>query len=385
MLPGVVAIHSILPRVDLFFSSLRYRLVLLVSFVFVPISDHGHRKTNDGFVCVLQLSPPLLLLTMSHLSVPEAREDVKVLVGQQQREFTLNRRLLCETSAFFRDSIEAVSSPTDTSHEDDEEAMMWLPAESPEMFELFVLWLYRPRSFSALVDSIIPKLITRERDLASYASSTKLQGLRWNLARLHVFASVIDLPALQDVAMDAIQDLYLRCDLDVSPRFIAYLYQECDATHALRLRKWAVAMLGWSLSGADHDTALLERLFHVYPALAQDYKIHLAKMAQSKADVRIKNPQLRLPMNKLRSGERFFGFRLCSFHSHRASVGEGSCPHLHKYGPLSPTAPSPRSVTGMILEEEFGSVSGSDVEDVEGILSPVGEMRSHDVSFLDLS
>ncbi|KAK1832863.1 hypothetical protein QBC39DRAFT_347659 [Podospora conica] len=319
-------------------------------------------------------------------SVPEAREDVKVLVGQQQREFTLNRRLLCETSTFFRDSIEAVSTPTDDSHDDDEEAMMWLPAESPEMFELFVLWLYRPHSFSALVDSVIPRLLTRERDIASYANNSKLQGLRWNLARLHVFASVIDLPALQDVAMDAIQDLYLRCDLDVSPRFIAYLYQECDATHALRLRKWAVAMLGWSLNGADRDAALFERLFHVYPALAEDYRIHLKKMAQSKADVRIKNPQLRLPMNKLRSGERFFGFRLCSFHSHRASVGEGLCPHLLKYGPLSPAAAgSPRSVTGMILEEEFGSVSGSDVEDADGILSPVGEMRSHEVSFLDLS
>jgi len=308
---------------------------------------------------------------------------VTVLVGQQQKEFSLNRKLLCETSTFFRKHLEtptpASSSSPSNSSDSEDDSIMWLPAESPDMFELFVLWLYQRRTFLALVDQAIPTVHTA-RETALLASHPKLQALRWNLARLHVFAAVIDLPALQDLAMDALQDLYLRCDMDVSPRFVAFLYQECDAEHAVRLRKWAVAMLAWSLHGADRDPSPWDRLFVAYPALADDYRIHLSKMVQSKADVRIKNPQLRLPMNKLRSGERFFGFRLCSFHSHRASVGEAMCPHLVDLSlPLKALSPRAKMAAATANEE----VSDSE----QTILSPVGEqdLNVMEISFLDLS
>ncbi|KAK3341070.1 hypothetical protein B0T25DRAFT_442223 [Lasiosphaeria hispida] len=304
-------------------------------------------------------------------------EEVKVLVGQEQREFTLNKKLLCETSSFFRDHVES-STPTENGQDDEEDSIMWLPAESAEMFELFVLWLYRRRAFLALVDYAVPRVT---RDASVFATLPKLQTLRWKLVRLHLFAAVIDLPALQDVAMDALQDLYLRCDFDVSPHFVAFLYGDCNTEHAFRLRKWAVAMLAWTLHGVERNPAVatqFERLFTAYPSLADDYKIHLEKMALSKADVRIKNPQLRLPMNKLRSGERFFGFRQCSFHSHRATVGEKVCPHLveHSLSPL--VLRSPRA--GKDKDKDAGS-DGSDSE--QTILSPVGEMT--ETSFLDLS
>ncbi|KAK5658767.1 hypothetical protein OQA88_1578 [Cercophora sp. LCS_1] len=304
-------------------------------------------------------------------------EEVTVLVGQQQREFSLNRKLLCETSSFFRNHLDTPSSsPTTPDVSDDDDTIMWLPSETPEMFELFVLWLYQRRTFLSLVDQAIPRGLS-SRDPSTYANHPRLQALRWNLARLHIFASVISLPELQDLAMDALQDLYLRCDLDVSPRFIAYLYQECSPEQSLRLRKWAVAMLAWSLAGADRDASLYERLFIAYPALADDYRVHLDKMAQSKADVRIKNPQLRLPMNKLRSGERFFGFRLCSFHSHRAAVGEGVCPHLVDYALPLAVLRAPRGNKGEGLREEDG--------EEQAILEPVGERDVMEISFLDLS
>ncbi len=304
-----------------------------------------------------------------------------MLVGQTQREFNLNRKLLCEASAFFRHNVEAVSSPEDGG--DDDDSIMWLPRESPEMFELFVLWLYRQRSFLALIDEAIPRVA---RDAAVFASLPKLQTLRWNLVRLHLFAARIDLPELQDAAIDALQDVYLRGDLDVSPRFLAFLYGECDAEHAFRLRKWAVAMTAWALHGCnvDRDPALtsqFDRLFATYKDLAEDYRIHLEKMAQSKADVRIKNPQLRLPMNKLRSGERFFGFRQCSFHSHRATVGESLCPHLAVHTP-APLIVRPLKGAGSAPTSATGS--GSDTSDSEQtILSPVCDMT--ETSFLDLS
>ena len=198
------------------------------------------------------------------------------------------------------------------------------------MFELFVLWLYQRRAFPTLIDETTNAL-TRDSPPTAKVEASQT-ALHWNLVRLHLFAAAVDLPALQDVAMDALQDLYLRCDWDVSARFVRYLYER-DPEHAFRLRKWAVAMVAWTLAANGHDEEdpvpqSFQRLFDAYPDLCDDYAAHLDKMAGSRANVAIKNPQLRLPANRLRSEERHFGFRQCSFHSHRSAVGEGRCPLL---------------------------------------------------------
>jgi hypothetical protein len=129
--------------------------------------------------------------------------------------------------------------------------------------------------------------------------------------------------------MDALQDLYLRCDWEVSPSFVRFLYAECYAEHAFRMRKWAVAMTAWTVAmQGGEPTDDWQRLLDNHPVLHHDYHTHLRKMAGSRgANICIKNPQLRLPANRLRSEERFFGFRQCSFHSHRSAVGERPCPH----------------------------------------------------------
>jgi hypothetical protein len=80
----------------------------------------------------------------------------------------------------------------------------------------------------------------------------------------------------------------------------------------------------------------------------------------------IKNPQLRLPMNKLRNEERFFGFRQCSFHSHRSTIGEGVCPLTQVH---SPSKPSPWMRTKEDLESD-------DSDTDPGILSPVSRQRT---------
>ncbi|KAK0618081.1 hypothetical protein B0T17DRAFT_536847 [Bombardia bombarda] len=330
---------------------------------------------------------------------------VRVVVGKEEREFELHKKLLCTTSAFFRENLESVpsshssssaSSPSSaySSHsagerggaveeeedeEDDEITVMWLPDESPQVFELFVLWLYQRRAFQSFIDEAIRSVSPN----AAYYRLPHLQNesgrraLRWNLVLLHLFAELIDLPALQDIAMDALQDMYLRCDWDISPGFIGFLYRDCDMERAVRLRKWAVAMLGWTLHGGERgilNASQFERLFSTHPKLLEDYCIHLEKMRESKADIRIKNPQLRLPVNKLRNEERYFGFRQCSFHSHRAAVGQGTCPHTQAQ---SPSAASPRRKRA---KDEM-EIDGSDAE--HPIISPVRDMN--DTSFLDLS
>jgi hypothetical protein len=88
-------------------------------------------------------------------------------------------------------------------------------------------------------------------------------------------------------------------------------------------------MIVWTLHGKSGSTspARFQKLFDTYKELWENYVMHLQKMAENKANVIIKNPQLRLPENKFCSEERYFGFRQCSFHSHRAQIGEGTCPH----------------------------------------------------------
>jgi hypothetical protein len=229
------------------------------------------------------------------------------------------------------------------------------------------------------------------------------QSLHWDLVRLHLFAATAKLTLLQDAAMDALQDLYLRCDWEVSPEFVDFLYSAPGATDldggaAVRLRRWVVAMMAWSesefsLDEEDEDldagdggvfgsasgdmvarmkAGRYRKQFEKFPALRMDYAGHLERMHETRADVRIKNPQLRLPGNKLRSEERFFGFRACSFHSHRSSVREGECP-LTVTATHSHSSPS-RSPWRKSAEED--SDDATDEIDCTEILSPVSTFLS---------
>jgi hypothetical protein len=192
--------------------------------------------------------------------------------------------------------------------------------------------------------------------------------------------------------MDALQDLYLRCDWEVSLSFVHFLYSDCYAEHAFRLRKWAVAMVAWTLAMQRSESVGSEwqHLMDNTPVLAHDYAMHLAKMAGSRgANLCIKNPQLRLPANKLRSEERFFGFRQCSFHSHRSAVGEGPCPHTRAgmAGAVDVRStiaiPSLPSSVARTMPKRAKDEIESDESD-HSILSPV-DMHIRDGFYLDCS
>ncbi|CAK7229310.1 hypothetical protein SBRCBS47491_007202 [Sporothrix bragantina] len=285
---------------------------------------------------------------------------LRVLVGPDHREFVVHRGLLCASSAFFRDSLDAVphalatsanSSPSSsTSSSSSSSSIFWLVDESADVFELFVVWLYRRHAFRAVVEDAVTILAGEaEPDevlqllpeapvpkKSSNSASRNLSDLHWHLVRLHLFAALVDIPELQDAVMDALQDLYLRFDWPATPALLQFLYLEADPVAACRLRKWAVALLAWTMatSASTSDTPennrpsqkSLQRLATL-PGLHADYSAHRRKMQASRASVRIKNPQLRIPSNQLCREDRHFGFRQCSFHSHRRTAGEGRCPH----------------------------------------------------------
>ncbi|KAF3762338.1 hypothetical protein M406DRAFT_280414, partial [Cryphonectria parasitica EP155] len=260
---------------------------------------------------------------------------VRLLVGPNRTEFIIHKKLLCGSSSFFRYSLESVSTPSSPASAKDgdggavvkPEKVLWLSEESPEMVDLFLLWLYQRSSFRNMLENMVAAVTAPAKGSSQVRLLSSRRALHWNLVKLHLFAAVIRLPVLQDIAMDAIQDLYLRCDWDVSVNFVRFLYEECTCEQAFRIRKWTVAMLAWTLSNGSADPLAFNDLFAEFPDLCDDYTQHMQKMIDSRADVRVKNPQLRLPRNRLKNEERHFGYRQCSFHSHRSSVGEGRCPY----------------------------------------------------------
>ena len=198
------------------------------------------------------------------------------------------------------------------------------------MFALFVEWIHSPLSFRTYLSNAV--------HLAHEKSDDASEDIRWAIIHLHLFAAELSLLPLQDIAMDAIQDLYLDYDWDVSPKLVTYLYTECEALPSMRLRRWAVAMVAFSLAmgcelrGSTLDLTStnpdqFQTLFRTLSEFSNDYAQHIESMKESGHDVQVKNPQLRITANQLHNGQRILGFRECSFHSHRSAVGEGTCPN----------------------------------------------------------
>lgn len=245
-----------------------------------------------------------------------------ILVGPRQHRFKVNKQLLCATAPFFAERLDDPSQSRSIS--------LWLPRESVSMFALFVHWVHLGLEFRHHLDDAVTS--------AYETSDQATRDIHWSMIRLHLFASRLGMYRLQDLAMDAIQDLYLRCDWDVPPSLVTFLYTDCEEFAAIRLRRWAVAMVAFSFTGgprltfnpqgsATSETGRFSDLLEELPEFAADYDIHMEKMRLSGLDIRFKNPQLRIPANRLRNEERAFGFRQCSFHSHRSSAGERRCPH----------------------------------------------------------
>ncbi|TGJ84133.1 hypothetical protein E0Z10_g4639 [Xylaria hypoxylon] len=269
---------------------------------------------------------------------------VKVVVGPKHDEFLIPRRLLVSCD-YFSTRLDFSRGMT--------YQVIRLDGQCPDMFRLFEYWLSERKGFNKFIDNT-------ELDRSC-------EELHWDLVNLQLFAANIGEAALQDMAMDALQDIYLRCNWEINPELVAYVYTECDpeASYCLRsLRKWIVAMIAWGMGDAEAGGAELETVFGDCAGLREEYDSHLNKVAASKLDVDFKNPQLRLPSNHLRNEERQFGYRQCSFHTHRSTIGQGRCPHAHSF---SPRTHSP--LTDLYIESDsdrsesiFGSRMPSPIE-----------------------
>ncbi|KAI1133537.1 hypothetical protein F5Y10DRAFT_259858 [Nemania abortiva] len=249
-------------------------------------------------------------ITPSPLGGPDI---VKVVVGPNRNEFLIPRRLLASCE-YFRARLDLARGQTGV--------VIRLEGQCPDMFRLFEHWLSERRGLSKFIDDA--------------ESNESCEELHWDLVNLQLFAANIGEAALQDVAMDALQDLYLRCNWEIDPELVKWVYTECDpeASYCLRnLRRWIVAMIAWGMGDKEAGSAL-ETVFGECAGLRGEYDNHLKKVGASHLSIDFKNPQLRLPSNNLRSEERQFGYRQCSFHTHRSAIGQGRCPHARSLSPM---------------------------------------------------
>ncbi|KAJ2898819.1 hypothetical protein MKZ38_003639 [Zalerion maritima] len=352
-------------------------------------------------------------------------EIIHVAVGSEQREFSIHRKLLESSGDYFTDIIVAALPPQKASdffstttgfvpgsrshlsrqREWTTDAFtIWLPAESPTMFELFVLWLYqRSTGLSRLVDEAtsfggIGSWPGRGGNGKVIAQTCRALNLHWNLARLHVFAAKADIEELQDVALDCLQDVFFRCDWDITPNFVRVVYERCDPDHAFRLRKWTVAMMAWTLATKDVDLeslcpgmtqpppaqqsfiSTIARRFGILigdtPDLLRDFSDHVSKLSKIRGDASSKNPSIRLPSNALKSDGRQYGFRMCSFHSHRRDVGQGTCPHRLGIASMNPAASTTRGFSGPWSDGKGGARFGSSAGSSRSRRTNAGEFGS---------
>ncbi|KAI0969984.1 hypothetical protein F4678DRAFT_144215 [Xylaria arbuscula] len=272
-------------------------------------SDRVGKMAGKGLV---EKGGPVTLSSMNDL------DTVKVMVGPKREEFLISRRLLASCD-YFRTRLDRLSSRAALT--------VRLDGQCPDMFRLFEYWLSERKNLNKFIDNA--------------ESDESCEELHWDLVNLQLFAASIGEAALQDAAMDALQDLYLRCNWEIDTELVKFIYTECDpeTSYCIRsLRRWIVAMIAWGM-GDEEAGLVLETIFSECAGLREEYDTHLNKVAASKLDVGFKNPQLRLPSNQLRNEERQFGYRQCSFHSHRSTVGQGRCPHAQP----SPWAHSPRT------------------------------------------
>ncbi|KAI8629375.1 hypothetical protein F5Y19DRAFT_79666 [Xylariaceae sp. FL1651] len=244
-------------------------------------------------------------------------DTVEFVVGPERNEFRIPTRLLASCE-YFRAELD--TARLDLTH-GQTYLVIRLEGQCPDMFRLFKYWLFERKGLDKFIDDA--------------ESDQSCEELHWDLVNLHLFAANIGEAALQDVAMDAIQDIYLRKNWVIKPELVKYVYTECDPYESYRLRKWIVAMIAWDIGGIEADGAVgtIRNLFGECAGLWEEYNSHLVKVAASRLQVDLKNPQLRLPSNNLRNEERQFGYRQCSFHTHRSSVGQGECPYAYSLSP----------------------------------------------------
>jgi hypothetical protein len=175
-------------------------------------------------------------------------ELVHIYVGPEKKKFSVHKKLLCSTSAFFDKAFNSGFQETMTSD-------ISLPEDSSYTFQGFIKWLYHGRL----------------GDLAPDNS-------KWNLTELvdlYLFGVNKCSNALKNTVMDEIQD-YLdedRGGFGLNLIQIERVYENTVSAEDAPIRKFCCAIIRWfQYLEIDHwDEDELVDFFHNFPDALRDF------------------------------------------------------------------------------------------------------------------
>ncbi|KAF7899311.1 uncharacterized protein EAF01_008524 [Botrytis porri] len=170
---------------------------------------------------------------MAHLTASLlSNELVQIIVGPELKEFFVHKTLIRSTCDFFDKAFNG-------RFKEGIENKMHLPKDDPEIFEIFVNWMYSGHLRGGLREPML-------------------------IINIWIFAQKCQAITLKNCAMKALQDALGDERIGrfpLSNSEVAHIYE--NTTWGDELRVFAIAMLAWEIPFGDpEDAANLERIFN---------------------------------------------------------------------------------------------------------------------------
>ncbi|ESZ89625.1 hypothetical protein SBOR_9992 [Sclerotinia borealis F-4128] len=132
-------------------------------------------------------------------------ELVTVQVGEEKRKFVLHKQLICDSVQDFRGAFSAGG------FKESVESSIDMPEDEPEVFEHFVHWLYRGTILKATKDEDFERLLD-----------------------LYIFAEKLCINEFANKTIDAIQDMDLRPNPDITLERVRKMWRNTSTYSPLR-------------------------------------------------------------------------------------------------------------------------------------------------------
>ncbi|TGO64320.1 hypothetical protein BOTNAR_0089g00090 [Botryotinia narcissicola] len=209
---------------------------------------------------------------MAHLTaILLGNELVQIIVGPELKEFFVHKALIRSTCDFFDKAFNG-------RFKEGIENKMHLPEDNPEIFEIFVNWMY---------------------------SGHLKRGLRepMPIIEIWIFAQKCQAITLKNSAMNALQDALGDERIGrfpLSNSEVTHIYEH--TTWRDKLRVFAIAMLAWEIPFGDpEDVANLESIFNDMNGLLEE----VLEFTRDFGEMPVADPRVR--------GGRY---DKCAFHEH---------------------------------------------------------------------
>ncbi|TGO82934.1 hypothetical protein BPOR_0730g00010 [Botrytis porri] len=200
---------------------------------------------------------------MAHLTASLlSNELVQIIVGPELKEFFVHKTLIRSTCDFFDKAFNG-------RFKEGIENKMHLPKDDPEIFEIFVNWMYSGHLRGGLRETML-------------------------IINIWIFAQKCQAITLKNCAMKALQDALGDERIGrfpLSNSEVAHIYE--NTTWGDELRVFAIAMLAWEIPFGDpEDAANLERIFNdVKSALEEVLEFTQEFGGKPVADPRVRGDQ----------------------------------------------------------------------------------------------